>query len=154
MATEAGSILSLYRHSWFSLLWKLRASENRLFFIVRTESKCKYICRVYHQLSQYIAKWRQFKIDLCKSHLVTIEHPRNHSLSQHWIVFAIIEKYIGIVRNINFVPHRTLFSNHIKLHKNHNLNHFVPMHILLRRLSPQPPDPNTIGKLRLSSFCM
>ncbi len=28
------------------------------------------------------------------------------------------------------------------------------MHILLRRLSPWPPNPNTIGKLRLSSFCI
>ncbi len=36
-------------------------------------------------------------IDLCKSRLVTIETPRNHNLSQHQIVFAIVEKYIGIV---------------------------------------------------------
>jgi hypothetical protein len=61
------------------------------FFIVRTESKHKYVCRVYHQLSQYIAELRQITIDLCKSRLVTIETPRNHSLSQHQIIFAIIE---------------------------------------------------------------
>jgi hypothetical protein len=40
----------------------------------------------------------------------------------------------------------------LKLHKNHNLNHFAPTHILLRRLCPQPPDP--YEKLRLSAFSM
>jgi hypothetical protein len=43
---------------------------------------------------QYLAKLRRIKIDLCKSRLVTIETPRNHSLSQHQTVFAIVEKYI------------------------------------------------------------
>jgi hypothetical protein len=75
------------------------------FSIVRTESIRKYICRVYHQLLQYIAKLRQITIDLCKSRLVTIETPRNHSLSQHQIIFTIVEKYIGIVTNINFKSH-------------------------------------------------
>jgi hypothetical protein len=37
---------------------------------------------------------RQITIDLCKSRLVTIETPRNHSLSQHQIIFASVEKYI------------------------------------------------------------
>jgi hypothetical protein len=58
--------------------------QKTVFFsIVHTESIRKYVCRVYHQLSQYIAKLRQITIDLCKSRLVTIETPRNHSLSQH-----------------------------------------------------------------------
>jgi hypothetical protein len=77
------------------------------FFIICIESKCKYVCRVYHQLLQYIAKLKQITIDLCKSRLVTVETPRNHSLSQHQIIFAIVEKYIGIVTNINFKSHRT-----------------------------------------------
>jgi hypothetical protein len=80
-------------------------SKKTIFFIVRTESIRKYVCRVYHQLSQYIAKLRQITIDLCKSRLVTIETPRNHSLSQHQIVFAIVENYIGIVTNIVFKSH-------------------------------------------------
>jgi hypothetical protein len=33
------------------------------------------------------------------------------------------------------------FQSTLKLHKNHNLNHFVPTHILLKRLCPRPPDP-------------
>jgi hypothetical protein len=57
--------------------------QKTVFFIICTESICKYVCRVYHQLLQYIAKLRQITIDLCKSRLVTIETPRNHSLSQH-----------------------------------------------------------------------
>jgi hypothetical protein len=77
------------------------------FSIVCTESICKYVCRVYHQLSQYIAKLRQITIDLCKSCLVTIETPRNHSLTQHQIVFAILEKYIGFFTNIVFKSHQT-----------------------------------------------
>ncbi len=56
--------------------------QKTSFFIVRTESIRKYLCIVYHQLSQYIAKLRRITIDLCKSRLVTIA-PRNHSLSQH-----------------------------------------------------------------------
>ncbi len=72
------------------------------FFILCTESIRKYICRVYHQLSQYIAKLRRITIDFFKSCLVTIETPRNHSLSQHQIVFAIVEKYIGNVTIIYF----------------------------------------------------
>ncbi len=51
-------------------------------------------------------------------------------------------------------PYFAEFQITSKLHKNHNLNHFAPTHILLRRLCPQPSDPNTIGKLRLSSFCI
>jgi hypothetical protein len=53
------------------------------FFIVCTESIRKYICRVYHQLLQYIANLRQITIDLCQSRLITTETLRNHSLSQH-----------------------------------------------------------------------
>jgi hypothetical protein len=82
--------------------------QKTVFFsIVRTESIRRYICRVYHQLLQYIAKLKRITIDLCKSRLVTIETPKNHSLSQHQIIFAIVEKYIGIVTNINFKSHRT-----------------------------------------------
>ncbi len=80
--------------------------QKTIFFIVRTESMHTYVCRVYHQLLQYIAKLRQITIDLCKSRLVTIETPRNHSLTQHQIVFAIVEKYIGIVTNIGFKSHQ------------------------------------------------
>jgi hypothetical protein len=75
--------------------------------IICTESIRKYACRVYCQLLQYIAKLRGIMIDLCKSHLIIIETPRIHSLSQHQIVFAIVEKYIGIVRKINFKLHQT-----------------------------------------------
>jgi hypothetical protein len=35
-------------------------------------------------------------IDLYKSWLITIETPPNHTSSQHQIVFAILEKYVGI----------------------------------------------------------
>jgi hypothetical protein len=42
------------------------------------------------------------------------------------------------------------FQSTLKLHKNHNLNHFALMHSFLRRLCPQPPGPNnTVGKLSL-----
>ncbi len=75
------------------------------FSIICTESIRMYVCRVYHQLLHYIAKLRQITIDLCKLRLVTIETPRNHSLSHHRIVFAIVEIYIGIVTNINFKLH-------------------------------------------------
>jgi hypothetical protein len=40
--------------------------QKTVFFIIRTESIRKYICRLYHQLSQYITKLRQITIDLCK----------------------------------------------------------------------------------------
>jgi hypothetical protein len=36
------------------------------FFIVCTKSIRKYVCRVYHQLLQYITKLRQIMMDLCK----------------------------------------------------------------------------------------
>jgi hypothetical protein len=75
------------------------------FFIVCTESIRKYVCRVYHQLLQYIAKLRRITIDLCKSRLVTVETPRNHSLPQHQKKIAIVEIYIGIVMNIDFKSH-------------------------------------------------
>ena len=93
-------------------------------------------------------------IDLYKSCLVTIETPRNHNSSQHQIVFAILEKYVEIAMNFLISKKGPSFQNTLKLHKNHDLNHFAPTHISLRRLSPRPPDPNTVGKLRLSSFCI
>jgi hypothetical protein len=40
------------------------------------------------------------------------------------------------------------FQSTLKLHKHHDLNHFAPTHTSLRRLCPQPLDPNTVGKLR------
>ncbi len=89
----------------FTIVKTMSLRKLSFFLIVHTESIHKYVCRVYHQLLQYIAKLRQITIELCKSHLVTIETPRTHSLSQHWIVFAIVEKYIGIVTNINFKSH-------------------------------------------------
>ncbi len=90
----------------FTIVKTMSLRKPPFYSILCTESKRKYICRVYSQLSQYIAKWRQITIDLCKSSLVTIETPRNHSLSQHRIVFTIVEKYIGIVTNIDLEPHR------------------------------------------------
>ncbi len=82
--------------------------QKTIFFsIICIESIHKYVCSVYHQLSKYIAKLRQIMIDLCKSCLVTIETPSNHSLPQHQIIFAIVEKYMGIVTNINFKSHQT-----------------------------------------------
>jgi hypothetical protein len=72
-------------------------------------------------------------IDLYKSHLVTIETPRNHTLSHHQIVFTIVEKYVGIVMNF-FISKRELsYQSILKLHKNHDLNHFVPTHTLLKK---------------------
>jgi hypothetical protein len=127
--------------------------KNHLFYhshwVIR-----KYICRVYHQLSQYIAKLRGITIDLYKSCLITIETQRNHSTSKHQIVFAIVEKYIGTVTNFLISKKGPSFQITLKPHKNHNLNHFAPMHILWRSLCPRPPDSNTVGKLRLSSFCI
>ncbi len=117
-------------------------------------SALEYICSLYHKELQYIAKLRRITIDLYKSRLVTIETPRNHTLSQHWIVFAIVEKYVGIVMNFLISKKRLSFQSTLKLHKNHDLNHFAPTHTSLRRLCPGPPDPNTVGKLRLSAFCM
>ncbi len=76
---------------------------------------------------------------------------RNSKKSQLVTAFATLEKYIGIVTN--FLILRS-FQITLKLHKNHNLNHFAPTHTLLRRLCPWLPDPNTVGKLRLSSFCI
>jgi hypothetical protein len=46
------------------------------------------------------------------------------------------------------------FSNHLKLRRNHNLNAFARMDISFTRLCPQPSNPNTVWKLRLSAFCM
>jgi hypothetical protein len=82
-------------------------------------------------------------------------HNRNSKTSQlvqHQIVFAIVEKYVGIVMNFLISKKGLSFQSTLKLHKNHNLNHFAPMHILLRRLCLQPPDPYTIEKLRFSAF--
>ncbi len=121
---------------------------------IHNSSALEYICSLYHKELQYIAKLRWITIDLYKSHLVTIETPRNHISLQHWIVFAIVEKYVGIVMNFLISKKRLSFQSTLKLHKNYNLNHFVPTHTSLRRLCPWPPDPNTAGKLRLSAFCM
>ncbi len=66
---------------------------------IHKSSALEYICSLYHKESQYIAKLRRITIDLYKSRLVTIETSRNHTLSQHWIVFAIVERYVGILMN-------------------------------------------------------
>ncbi len=121
---------------------------------IHNSSALEYIYSLYHKESQYIAKLRQITIEPYKSHLVTIETPRNHTLSQHQIVFSFVENYVGIVMNFLISKKRLSFQSTLKLHKNHNLNHFVPTHTLLRRLCPWPPDPNTVEKLRLSAFCM
>ncbi len=47
-----------------------------------------------------------------------------------------------------------LFDFFFDLEGKHNLNPFAPMHTLIRRLCPQPPDPYIVGKLRLSAFSM
>jgi hypothetical protein len=109
---------------------------------------------LYHKESQYNAKRRQITIDLYKSRLITIETPRHHTSSQHQIVFAIVEKYVGIVMHFLISKKGLSFQSTLKLHKNQDLNHFAPTHTSLRRLCPRPPDPNTVGKLRLSAFCM
>ncbi len=69
-----------------------------------------------------------------KSHLVTIETPRNHTSSQHRIVFAIVEKYVEVVMNFLISKKGLSFQSTLKLHKNHNLNHFAPTRTSLRRL--------------------
>ncbi len=121
---------------------------------IHNSSAVEYICSLYHKESQYIAKLRRIMIDLYKSRLVTIETPRNYTLSQHRIVFAIVEKYVGVVMNFLTSKKGLSFQSTLKLHKNHNLNHFAPMHNLLRRLCPRPPEPNKVGKLILSANCM
>jgi hypothetical protein len=75
-------------------------------------------------------------IELYKSRLVTIEAPRNHTLSQHRIVFAIVGKYVGIVMNFLISKKGLSFQSTLKLHENQDLNHFAPMRTLLRRLCP------------------
>ena len=42
----------------------------------------------------------------------------------------------------------------LKLQGNHNLNHCAPMDNSLIRLCPQPSNPKTVWKLRLSAFWM
>jgi hypothetical protein len=64
---------------------------------IHNSSALEYLCCLYRKESQYIAKLRQIRIDLYKSRLITMETSRNHTSSQHQIVFAIIEKYILIV---------------------------------------------------------
>ncbi len=57
---------------------------------------------------------------------------------------------------MNFLTSKKGLSFQItfKLHKNHDLKHFAPTHTSLRKLYLQPPDPNTVGKLKLSAFCI
>jgi hypothetical protein len=66
----------------------------------------------------------------------------------------VVIKYIGIVTNFLISKKGLSFQITLKLHKNPSLNHFAPLHISLKRLYPLPPDLNTVGKLRLSSFCI
>jgi hypothetical protein len=121
---------------------------------IHNSSALEYTCSLYHKELQYIAKLRRITIDLYKSCLITIETPRNHTSSQHRIVFAIVEKYVGIVLNFLISKKGLSFQSTLKLHRNHDLNHFAPMHSSLRRLCPRPANPNTVRKLRLSAFCM
>jgi hypothetical protein len=58
---------------------------------------------------------------------------RNSKKSQLVKAFAIVEEYIGIVTNFLISK---FFQITLKLHNNHDLNHFAPMHISLRRLCP------------------
>jgi hypothetical protein len=51
----------------FTIVKTMSLKKLSFFLIIRTESIRKYVCKVYHQLLQYIAKLRQITIDLCKS---------------------------------------------------------------------------------------
>ncbi len=89
------SFISLTVLIIFTIVKIMSLRKPSLFLIVRTESKRKYVCRVYHQLLQYIAKLRQITIDL----YIMSRHMRNSKKSQPVTAFAIVEKYIGIVTN-------------------------------------------------------
>ncbi len=98
---------------------------------IHNSSALEYICSLYHKGSQYIAKLRRITIELYKSRLVTVETPRSLTLSQHRIVTAIVEKYAGIVLNFLISKKGLSFQSTLKLHKNHDLNHFAPTHTSL-----------------------
>ncbi len=89
------------------------------------------MCILYHKELQYIAQLRQIMIGLYKSRLPTIETSRNHKLSQHQIVVATVEKYVGIVMNFLISNKGLSFQSTLKHHKNQDLNHFAPTYILL-----------------------
>ena len=89
-----------------------------------------------------------------KSHDVTIETPTNHSSSRWDIVFCFVEKNVGNVRWFVILKKGSSFQITLKLRRNHNINAFALMDISFTRLCPQPSNPNTVWKLRLSAFCI
>ena len=62
--------------------------------------------------------------------------------------------YVRIGSRFVVVGGGSNFQLHLKIEANHNLNHFARMHFYYGRLCPRPPDPYTVGKLRLSAFSM
>ncbi len=153
--TQKGHTAFIGEMSCCQFFWVLSLRNSyQLPKYIHNSSALEYICSLYHKELQVIAKVRWITIDLYKSCLVTIETPRNHNSSQHQIVFAIVEKYVGIVMNFLISKKGLGFQSTLKLHKNYDPNYLAPTHTSLRRLCPQPPDPNTIQKLRLSAFCM
>ena len=62
--------------------------------------------------------------------------------------------HVGITQRLLISKRAQVFIWYLKSWTKHNLNLFARMNILLWWLCPRPPDPNTLGKLRLSAFCM
>jgi len=89
-----------------------------------------------------------------KSHFVTLKTPTNHSSSRQDIVFWYVENYVGI--GYVFRSCRTVRNciSHLKLRRNHDLNPFALTIISPWRLCLRPPDPITVGKLKVSAFSM
>ncbi len=77
-----------------------------------TSSALELICSLYHKELQYIAKIRQITIDLDNLRLVTIETSRNHNSSQHQIVFAIVDNYVGIGKRFLYQTRGWVFKSH------------------------------------------
>ena len=93
-----------------------------------------------HSVSLYVRsisrKYEKIHQGPIKSHLVMIETPISHSTSRRDVVFAVIEKHIGIVFRFLISIKGSSFHFTLKLHRNHNLNNCVRRDILLRRLCP------------------
>ena len=122
----------------FRLLWKSFKSSN----VVQASMYDKF------RKSMIFLYWPN------KSHDVTIGTPTNHSSSCWDIIFHSVENNVGIVRRFVISKKGSSFQMTLKLRRNHDLNAFACMDILITRLCPQPSNPNTVWKLRLSAFCM
>jgi hypothetical protein len=62
--------------------------------------------------------------------------------------------HVGITQRLLISKRAWVFIWYLKRWTKHNLNDFAPMNISLWWLCPRPPNPNTLGKLRLSAFYM